>query len=256
MKKLVITISAICFIILALYFIYPITFNHEEKRPDDFVDVKQAIPQMQFDIRYYSDHNFVGRRVKGYLAPVCILTKPAVEALKKVENQLLPMGLTLKAYDCYRPKTAVADFVHWASQINNTKMRDEFYPIVDKRNLFKEGYISDHSSHSRGSTIDLTIVLLNSQIPQYSSKQRLVSCTAPQQKRFADNSLDFGSGFDCFSPVSHPDYPSLTPQIKANRLLLKNLMENAGFQGVETEWWHFTLVHEPYPNTSFDFPVK
>lgn len=228
----------------------------EKNRPDDFVDIKQVIPEIQVDMRYYSDHNFVGRKINAYLAPICLLTKPAAEALKNVEDQLLPMGLTLKVYDCYRPQTAVNDFIDWAKQINNTKMRAEFYPTVDKRNLFSQGYIYSHSGHSRGSTMDLTIVPLNSKISEFKNGQKLVSCEKSQVKRFADNSLDFGTGFDCFSEISHPDYQKISAQARANRLLLKILMEKAGFKGIDTEWWHFTLQNEPYPDTYFDFPIK
>lgn len=228
----------------------------EKSRPQDFVDVKQFIPEIQADIRYYSTHNFVGRRISGYEQPVCLLTKPAAMALKVAESQILSMGLTFKVYDCYRPQTAVNDFANWATQIKDTMMRTEFYPTVDKKNLFSDGYVAYQSGHSRGSTMDLTIVPLGSVIPPYKPNLAQVSCTAPKQKRFRDNSLDFGTGFDCFSPVSHPDYQQLSPQMKANRLLLQTVMKQAGFKPLDTEWWHFTLVNEPYPNTYFDFPVK
>jgi zinc D-Ala-D-Ala dipeptidase len=225
-------------------------------RPVDFVNAQKVIPQLQTDIRYDSVHNFVGRRIKGYEAPVCLLTLEAADALKMVETQLLAQGLTLKAYDCYRPQTAVNDFAEWATEINNVAMRAEFYSNINKANLFKEGYIAYQSGHSRGSTIDLTIVPLNSRIPAYDPKAKPVSCTAPQQERFPDNSLDFGTGYDCFSPLSHPDYPNLSAEAKKNRALLQTVMKQAGFKPLSTEWWHFTLIDEPYPNTYFDFPVK
>ncbi len=232
------------------------SFKVEKNRPDNFIDIKQFIPEIQTDIRYYSNHNFVGRKVDGYEEPVCLLTKPAAIALKEAESQLLAMGLTFKVYDCYRPQTAVNNFAAWATQIKNTTMRTEFYPTVDKKNLFSDGYIAYQSGHSRGSTLDLTIVPLNSKIPVYDSKLKQISCTASQQKRSPDNSLDFGTGFDCFSPVAHPDYQQLSPQVKANRLLLQIIMKKFGFKSLDTEWWHFTLVNEPYPDTYFDFPVK
>lgn len=223
--------------------------------PADFINVQEIIPQAQTDIRYFTDHNFIGRKIKGYEAPVCLLTKKAANALKEVENQLLPMGLTLKFYDCYRPQTAVNDFADWATQLNNLKMRAEFYPNVDKQNLFRDGYIAYRSEHSRGSTVDLTIVPVSSKIHTYQPGQKLVSCTASKEERFPDNSLDFGTGYDCFSPKSHPDYQLLSAQTKANRLLLQSLMIQAGFKPLDTEWWHFSLINEPYPNTYFDFPV-
>ncbi|RUL76181.1 D-alanyl-D-alanine dipeptidase [Dyella choica] len=229
-------------------------FKVERRRPDNFVDVARAIPKMQFDIRYYSAHNFVGRRVHGYEQAACLLTGPAVAALKKVEDQLLPMGLTLKAYDCYRPQSAVDDFVSWAADTQDNRMQAEFYPSVRKDRLFEQGYIAAHSGHSRGSTIDLTLVPVNSVIPGFDG--RLADCAAPQEKRVPDNSLDFGTGFDCFSPASHPDYQAISAQAKANRRLLQSLMGSAGFVPLETEWWHFTLKNEPYPDTYFDFPVR
>lgn len=228
----------------------------EEHRPDTFVDVGKAIPQMQFDMRYFSSHNFVGRKIHGYEQDACLLTKPAADALKSVEDKLLPMGLTLKAYDCYRPQSAVDDFVHWAADAHDEKMKAEFFPSVSKDRLFEEGYIAAHSGHSRGSTIDLTIVPLGSVIPHMTKESALADCAAPQAARTPDNSLDFGTAFDCFSPVSHPSYAAIPPQAKANRLLLQLLMTDAGFAPLGTEWWHFTLKSEPYPDTYFDFPVR
>lgn len=228
----------------------------EKRRPADFVDVEQVIPRIQTDMRYFSKHNFVGRQINGYFAPTCLLTKQAANELKSVVDQLLPMGLTLKVYDCYRPQTAVNDFAQWATELNNTSMRAEFYPVIEKHRLFNEHYIAYHSGHSRGSTVDLTIVPSGSTIPVYDETHQLVSCTAPRSERFPDNSLDFGTGFDCFSELSHPDNQGVSAQARANRLLLRTLMVQAGFTPLSTEWWHFTLSPEPYPNTYFDFPVE
>ena len=228
----------------------------QTQRPADFVNIKKMIPQIQIDMRYFSAHNFIGRKVEGYQAPVCLLTRPAAQALNTVVEQMRPMGLTVKVYDCYRPQTAVNDFVRWATELDNTTMRTEFYPSVDKTRLFSDGYIAARSGHSRGSTLDLTIVPLGSETPLAESIRKQVSCTAPQSQRYPDNSLDFGTGFDCFSPVSHPSYQAISAQAKANRLLLQSLMIRAGFKPLDTEWWHFTLTNEPYPNTYFDFPVN
>ncbi|WP_284322661.1 M15 family metallopeptidase [Dyella acidisoli] len=234
----------------------PTNFKLEKQRPHDIVDVSKTIPQMQFDMRYFSSHNFVGRQVHGYEEPACLLTASAVAALKQVEDKLLPMGLTLKAYDCYRPQSAVDDFAHWATDPNDAKMKAEFYPAVPKDRLFDEGYVAAHSGHSRGSTIDLTIVPLGSTIPSVDGKTTLVDCAAPAAVRVPDNSLDFGTGYDCFNEASHPSFKNISAQAKANRLLLQSLMVDAGFVSIDTEWWHFTLNNEPYPNTYFDFPVR
>jgi zinc D-Ala-D-Ala dipeptidase len=166
------------------------------------------------------------------------------------------MGLTLKAYDCYRPQSAVDDFVHWAADLHDEKMKAEFYPTVPKERLFEEGYIAAHSGHSRGSTLDLTIVPSNSAIPRLAGNATLVDCTARQAARFPDNSLDFGTGYDCFSEAAHPSFQAVPSQARANRLLLQSLMTDAGFVPLDTEWWHFTLKNEPYPDTYFDFPVR
>ncbi|MGD0022769.1 MAG: M15 family metallopeptidase, partial [Smithellaceae bacterium] len=199
--KIVITIL----IITALYFPQ---FTHiatgADKIPEGFVDIKEVIPEIQLDIRYYGAHNFVGERVDGYLAPKCILTKEAAEALAKVQKELESFSLTLKVYDCYRPQRAVNQFVRWAQEIDNTKTKKEFYPTVAKKYLFKDGYIDSKSGHSRGSTLDLTIVPLPlPPQPDYIPGQKLHECYLPVNKRFGDNSIDMGTGFDCFHELSH-----------------------------------------------------
>jgi zinc D-Ala-D-Ala dipeptidase len=228
-----------------------------DKIPDGFVDIQKVIPEIVLDIRYYSVHNFVGERVDGYLAPKCFLTKEAAEALSKVQKDMEPFSLSLKIYDCYRPQRAVNHFVRWATEIENTKTMKEFYPTVDKRNLFNDGYIADKSGHSRGSTLDLTIIPLPVPVqPQYTPGQKLYECYLPAAKRFADNSIDMGTGFDCFHELSHTANSNISHQQKINRLLLKSLMEKHGFKNYDMEWWHFTLKNEPYPDTYFDFPIE
>ena len=243
--------------IVTLYsFVSALPKDTEDTRPSDFINVKKIIPTIQVNMRYNTINNFVGEVIDGYQSNICLLTKEASLSLKKVQNQLLPMGLSLKVYDCYRPQAAVNNFARWAKDIKNTKMKKQYYPKVDKKELFSSGYIAYKSGHSRGSTMDLTIVPLDSKIPKYNPTKKLVSCTSSQKIREIDNSLDFGTGFDCFSQVSHPGYKKLSSQIKANRLLLQKLMVNAGFKALNEEWWHFTLDKEPYPNTYFNFPVK
>ena len=227
------------------------------KMPDNFVDIQKVIPDVVMDIRYYSPHNFVGEKVDGYLAPKCFLTKEAAEALSKVQKDLEPYSLSLKIYDCYRPQRAVNHFVRWAKEIENTKTMKEFYPTIDKRNLFKDGYIAEKSGHSRGSTLDLTI--LPSPAPgqaDYIAGQKLSECYLPAEKRFADNSLDMGTGFDCFHELSHTANANIGQQQKINRLLLKSIMEKHGFKNYDMEWWHYTLKNEPYPDTYFDFVIE
>ena len=228
-----------------------------DKIPEGFVDIKETIPEIQLDIRYFGPHNFMGEKVDGYLAPKCILTKEAAEALSKVQKELEPFSLTLKIYDCYRPQGAVNHFVRWAQEIADTKTKKEFYPTADKKNLFKDGYIDSKSGHSRGSTLDLTIVPLPlPQQPDYIQGQKLHECYLPANKRFRDNSIDMGTGFDCFHELSHTANKNIGPQQKINRLLLKSLMEKHGFKNYDLEWWHYTLKNEPYPDTYFNFPIE
>lgn len=225
--------------------------------PEDFVHIEEIIPDALMDIRYCGDHNFLGVRVDGYEKPACLLTRRAAEALAGVQKELRPFGLTVKIYDCYRPQRAVDHFVRWAKDIADTKTREEFYPTIDKRNLFRDGYIAGRSSHSRGSTVDLTLVALPAPVqPPYASGDALKACYLPAGVRFADNSLDMGTGFDCFNELSHPDNPNIAPAQRSHRLLLKTLMDKYGFNNYDKEWWHFTLRNEPYPDTYFNFPVK
>lgn len=226
------------------------------ERPADFVNLQVVSPEIQVDIRYFTINNFTGSKVDGYHAAVCLLTRDAALALGKVEVKLLARGLTLKVYDCYRPQRAVDYFVAWATDSKDTSMQATFYPDVEKSALFREGYIAGRSGHSRGSTVDLTIVPVGSTIPVFDPHRTQSACTAPQSQRAPDNSLDFGTGFDCFSPLSHPAAETVSSQQKANRVLLTTLMEQAGFKPLKTEWWHFTFIREPYPATRFDFPVE
>lgn len=198
-----------------------------------FVEVKKLIPDLIEEIRYNSDHNFVGRRIAGYEESVALLTKECAEALKKVADELREEGYRLKIYDAYRPDDAVQDFRKWVGNMKDQKMKDEFYPDIEKSELFKAGYISSRSKHCHGSTIDMTLC---------------------DQK---GNELDMGGHFDFFSETSHSDHTeSLTEEQQENRKLLREAMERNGFKIANTEWWHFSLIEEPYPKENFNFPVK
>jgi zinc D-Ala-D-Ala dipeptidase len=201
-----------------------------------FVYVDEMIPGLRLDLRYAGTHNFVGEPVDGYKKARCILTEEAAQALKKVQEELRPFGLGIKVFDAYRPQMAVDHFVRWAENVQDTRMKAEFYPDVDKRDLFKDGYIAAKSGHSRGSTVDLTIVALGD--------------------GDADRELDMGSGFDFFGRSSWPDSPQVASNPRAHRLLLRMVMEKHGFKPYAQEWWHFTLKGEPWPDTYFNFPVQ
>ena len=227
------------------------------KMPEGFVDVREIVPSLQFDIRYFGPHNFVGVRVDGYNAPQCIITREAAAALAKVQQDLEPFSLSLKIYDCYRPQRAVDHFVRWAKDSGDTKTKAEFYPTLDKKDLLSGEYIATKSGHSRGSTVDLTIVKLPAarQAP-YQPGEKLHACYLPRTQRFPDNGLDMGTGFDCFHELSHTVNHKVGEKQRINRLLLKTLMEKQGFKNFEREWWHFTLRDEPFPQTYFDFVIE
>ncbi len=195
--------------------------------PAGFVHLSEIDSSIHEEIRYFTLHNFIGTPIRGYSAPTCILTLQAAQALRFVQTELKKQGLSLLVYDCYRPQRAVDHFVEWAKDLNDLKMKDEFYPKVDKSYLFKDGYIAEKSGHSRGSTLDLAI-----------------------------QSLDFGTPFDLFDPLSHTESSGISRLATKNRQLLKSIMTKNGFKNLAEEWWHYTLQHEPYPDTYFDFPVQ
>ena len=196
------------------------------------IDAGTVVPGLVADIRYSGSHNFVGRPIDGYRAPRCLLTPPAANALAEVARDLASRGLVIKVFDCYRPTRAVAHFVRWARDPRDQTAKAEFYPDVDKRTLFRDGYIASRSGHSRGSTVDLTLV------------------------RADGAELDMGTPFDFFSPRSWTAASSVTAEQHANRMRLAAAMQRRGFRGYPKEWWHFTLRNEPFPETYFDVPVQ
>ena len=229
----------------------------ESKIPERFVDVQEVVPSLQLDIRYFGPHNFIGERIDGYLAPKCLLTREAAAALARVQRDLSPFSLSLKIYDCYRPQRAVDHFVAWAKNTGDVRTKGEFYPTVDKKDLFSGGYIATKSGHSRGSTVDLTIVALPAAQPApYRPGDQLRACYLPAEQRFRDNGLDMGTGYDCFHELSHSANKKIGEKQRINRLLLKTLMEKQGFKDYEKEWWHFTLADEPFAQTYFNFVIE
>ncbi len=225
--------------------------------PPAFVALDKVDPTILHDIRYTTRHNFVGRRIHGYRQPLCILTRRAAKALEQAQDALLAVGYSLKVYDCYRPQTAVDDFVRWAERLHDERMKAEFYPDVEKSRLFEDGYIAARSGHSRGSTVDLTLVRLPAaKQPLWRLSMGLVPCYAPYGERFTDNSIDMGTGYDCFDTRSHTLDPRVQGAAHQNRLLLKSVLEAVGFTNYANEWWHYTLTDEAFPNRYFDFPVS
>ncbi|WP_373037637.1 M15 family metallopeptidase [Streptomyces sp. NRRL S-448] len=226
------------------------------KAPRAFVALSSVDPTILQDMRYVHPHNFVGEPVDGYRQPVCILTRPAAEALHRAQVSLLRQGYSLKVYDCYRPQRAVDHFVRWAEDLGDERRKAEFYPRVDKSRLFEDGYIAKKSGHSRGSTLDVTLVRLPAlPAPRPRPGQESVPCYAPRAERYPDNSVDMGTGFDCFDTLSHTDDPRVQGAQRANRDLLRSALTAEGFVNLPEEWWHFTHKPELFPDTYFDFPV-
>ncbi|MFG2098906.1 M15 family metallopeptidase [Streptomyces sp. NPDC048612] len=229
---------------------------HEPTMPREFVALRSVDPTIIQEMRYVTPHNFMGVPVTGYRAPQCLLTRDAARALHRAQRSYLRRGYSLKVYDCYRPQRAVDHFVSWAKDLGEQRMKGEFYPRVDKSMLFRDGYIAEKSGHSRGSTVDLTLVRLPA-LPTrpYVPGEPLAPCYGPKAARFPDNSLDMGTGFDCFDTLAHTLDPRITGRQRAHRLLLKDGLERAGFVNYPNEWWHYTFTPETFPETYFDFPI-
>lgn len=216
--------------IILFGFIY---LNSYAQLPEGFVYAKEIIPDLDVELRYLGSNNFLGKPVEGYKANKLIVTKQTAKALKLVQETLQNQNLCLKVYDGYRPQQSVNHFIKWAKKLEDTINKQIYYPDVKKQNLFKEDYIAIRSGHSRGSTVDLTIIDGTTGVP-----------------------LDMGSIFDFFGVASWVDYKNITLKQKSNRLLLQNVMLKHGFKNYSHEWWHFTLIEEPFPNTYFDFLVE
>ncbi len=206
---------------------------HLSDDASDFVVLNEVVPDALLEIRYATSYNFVGERIDGYEEPTALLTKQAAKQLKLVSDELKSRGYCLKIYDAYRPQKAVNHFIRWAEDRSDVRMKSYFYPDLDKSVLFKQGYIAKHSGHSRGSTVDLTLFDMKS-----------------------GRDVDMGGTFDFFGKKSHSDYTNITKEQYAARKLLRSVMMSYGFVPYASEWWHFTLKNEPYPDTYFTFPIS
>lgn len=201
--------------------------------PEGFVYIKDIIPDVVLDVRYAGSNNFIGKPIEGYLRPKVIISAPAAKALKSVQEELKSKGYCLKVFDAYRPQRAVNHFIKWAKNVEDTVMKQQFYPNVDKKDLFSSGYIASRSGHSRGSTVDLTIIDANT-----------------------GKEVDMGSSYDLFDDISHHNSPRITPEQQKNREILKETMRKYGFTPYPQEWWHYTYQPEPHPEKYFDFVVE
>ena len=220
--------------------------------PNNFVALEDIAPDIPQDMRYATSNNFIGNPIPGYQRGSCILTKQAAEQLKKAQKAVKAKGYSLKVYDCYRPQKAVNYFYKWSQNTKDQRQKAAFYPRVNKEELFDKQYIALSSGHSRGSTVDLTLVRLGS----VAKKATLTRCYSKSPNYLDDNSLDMGTRFDCMDKSANLDYPHLSKAQTANRKLLQQLMKENGFTPYFYEWWHFTLAKEPYPKTYFNFSVR
>ena len=206
-----------------------------EADPSGFVVLAEFIPHVIQEIRYYTTYNFIGDRIDGYEEPCALLTAEAARALRSAASELIVQGYRLKIFDAYRPACAVRHFALWGLEDQDIRMKQYFYPDLEKQELFSKGYIATRSSHSRGSALDLTLFDMKT-----------------------GREADMGGPFDFFGEISHPDYrgPGLTDEQYDNRLILRRAMVRCGFEPYECEWWHFRLADEPYPETYFEFPIS
>lgn len=225
MKRIFLTVLALC------CFVQVNIASEISYDKSGFAPVSSVIYDAAYDIRYYSDNNFTGNRIKGYNAPVAYMTKESLAALSNAAKDLRSQGYRLLIWDTYRPQKAVYNFVEWINNPNDEGNK-AFYPDLKKSDLIKGNYIAEKSGHTRGSTVDLTIIKTDGSF------------------------VDMGGTFDLFSEISNPDYKKLTRKQKKNRKILNDAMTKAGFQRIDSEWWHFTLKNEPYPDTYFDFDVE
>ena len=230
--------------------------------PEGFVYLRDAAPDVAQEMRYFTAFNFVGAPIDGYRAPECVLTTEAAAALARVDADLAGRGLGLKVYDCYRPQAAVDHFVRWARSGQET-MKRGFYPDEPTATLFQRGYIARRSGHTRGSTVDLTLVrrpasdavVPASRYPDPAAGP-LPRCDRPRGERFDDGDLDMGTAFDCLSTRAATAFPGIPAEARRNRETLRAAMSRGGFSNYSQEWWHFTLRGEPFPRTYHTFPVE
>lgn len=212
----------------------------------DLVPLATRAPGVRQDMRYATRHNFLGRPVAGYEAGECWLSRAAAESLAAVQSELAGQGLALKVYDCYRPQKAVDDFVRWGRDLADQKNKDMYYPRVPKSELFKRGYIAEKSGHSRASTVDMTLLVVD-------ARRASKWVRGPLAEGIE---VDMGTPFDLFDEQSHTDNAQQSPDVQHNRRWLRSLMQRNGWKNLPEEWWHYTLVGEPYPEKYFDMPVR
>jgi D-alanyl-D-alanine dipeptidase len=226
----------------------------QDRLPDGFVYLRDVDPGIAQDVRYAGPNNFVGHPLPGYGAGECVLRRQAAEALKRVQTELVRSGLSLKVYDCYRPARAVRAMSQWSNDGRGDGATKRFFPTLAKNSLFASGYIAAYSLHSNGTAVDLTLVPLSGVAAAYDPAGNYGPCTAPAAQRAPDNSLDMGTGFDCFDSRSYTNSPAINAEQKRRRATLVAIMTKHGFKNYFREWWHFALPIGQRPQ-QFDFQI-
>ena len=216
--------------IIILFIFYSASINNNLE--DGFVYLKDIDKSIIVDLKYYSNNNFTGQYVDGYHSNNAILTKESALALSNAQDDFNKLGYSLILYDAYRPQRAVDFFVQWSKNLNDTINKTIYYPNIKKSELFELGYIAYKSGHSRGSTVDVSIVEIST-----------------------GKELDMGTIFDYFGIESHTFFDDISEKQKSNRLILYEIMSDNAFKNYSKEWWHFTLENEPYQKY-FDFLIK
>lgn len=231
----------------------------QEARSHNFVYLHEIDPTILISVRYYSSENFIGKPIEGYKCPVIILTKQAAHALKHVQEEVKKYGYCLVVYDGYRPQKAVDYFVQWSNNTQDQIKKSQYYPRVDKAQVFELGYVAKRSGHSRGSTVDLTIIKSDQKLHAIEEKNRTLS-DGYTITMLDDGTVDMGSSFDLFDTASHTSNDCIYEQCKKRRCYLKMVMEKHRFKNYSKEWWHFTLHNEPFPadkdSSYFNFDVE
>ena len=222
--------------------------------PGGFVYLGDLDPTILQDIRYAGANNFVGRPLTGYGAAECVVKRKVGLALKRVQAELGSQNLSLKVLDCYRPERAVHDMVVWAQNGQETPAERRYNPAFSKKDLFRLGYIAEHSGHSTGASVDLTLVDLKAGNSRaVDPGKAYADCTAPAAARAPEASVDMGTGYDCSDLKAHTAARYVTEAQRRWRNLLVAAMAKQGFVNYAKEWWHFSLPGAGGP--AYDFPI-
>lgn len=198
-----------------------------------FVFLDEVLPGIRWDAKYATWDNFTGKPVVGYEVNRIAGTRELAAALLVVQKKAAELGYGLLLWDGYRPQRAVDRFLQWSEEPEDGSTQSKHYPNIIRSDMIRMGYVAAQSGHSRGSAIDLTLFRIDS-----------------------NELVPMGGDFDLMDVISHHEAKGITEAEADNRRILRSIMESAGFNAYEYEWWHYSLKNEPYPGTYFDFSVS